>query len=84
MEMRGFREKTPTRSRCSRFAERGLALPASDFFRGLLDYYKIEHVHLNPNEIFHTSLFVHFCEAFSGNPPTLGIVPEVVPGEATS
>ena len=50
----------------ARFAERGLALPASDFFRGLLDYYKIEHVHLNPNEIFHTSLFVHFCEAFLG------------------
>jgi len=84
MEMRGFRENPDEIRMFARFAERGLALPASDFFHGLLDYYKIEHVHLNPNEIFHTSLFVHFCEAFSGNPPTLGIVPEVVPGEATS
>ena len=48
----------------ARFAERGLALPASDFFRGLLDYYKLEHVHLNPNGIFHTLVFVHFYEAF--------------------
>jgi hypothetical protein len=26
----------------ARFVERGLALPASDFFKGLLDYYGIE------------------------------------------
>jgi hypothetical protein len=29
--------------------ERGLALPASDFFKGLLDYYGIEYLNLNPN-----------------------------------
>ena len=29
----------------SHFCERGLALPSSDFFRGLLEFYKIEHVH---------------------------------------
>ena len=63
-------EKTPDKiPMFARFAEHGLALPASDFFRGLLDYYKIEHVHLNPNGIFHTSLFVHFCEAFLGIRP---------------
>ena len=53
----------------ARFAERGLALPAYGFFCGLLDYYKIERVHLNPYGVFHTSLFVHFCEAFMGIRP---------------
>jgi hypothetical protein len=39
----------------ARFVERGLALPASDFFKGLLKYYGIEYLNLNPNGIF-TSL----------------------------
>jgi hypothetical protein len=51
------------------FIERGLALPASDFFKGLLKYYGIEYLNLNPNEIFHVSVFVHFCEAFVGIKP---------------
>jgi hypothetical protein len=51
------------------FAERGLSLPASDFFKGLLGYYGIEYLNLNPNGIFHTSVFVHFCEAFLGSSP---------------
>jgi hypothetical protein len=50
----------------TRFAERGLSLPASDFFKGLLEYYDIEYLNLNPNGIFHTSVFMHFCEAFLG------------------
>jgi hypothetical protein len=53
----------------ARFAERGLALPASDFFKGLLRYYDIEYLNLNPNGIFHVSVFVHFCEAFVGIKP---------------
>jgi hypothetical protein len=53
----------------TRFAERGLSLPASDFFKGLLGYYGIEYLNLNPNSIFHTSVFVHFCEAFLGIRP---------------
>jgi hypothetical protein len=57
----------------ARFVEGGLALPASDFFKGLLDYYGIEYLNLNPNGIFHVSVFVHFCEAF------LGIKPHWVP-----
>jgi hypothetical protein len=52
-----------------RFAERGLALPASDFFKGLLGYYGVEYVNLNPNGIFHTAVFIHFCEAFLGIKP---------------
>jgi hypothetical protein len=53
----------------TRFAERRLFLPASDFFKGLLGYYCIEYLNLNPNGIFHTSVFVHFCEAFLGIKP---------------
>jgi hypothetical protein len=53
----------------ARFVERGLALPASNFFKGLLQYYGIEYLNLNPNGIFHVSVFVHFCEAFVGIKP---------------
>jgi hypothetical protein len=53
----------------TRFVERGLALPARNFFKGLLEYYGIEYLNLNPNGIFHTSVFVHFCEAFLGIKP---------------
>jgi hypothetical protein len=53
----------------TRFVERGLALPASNFFKGLLEYYGIEYLNLNSNGIFHTSVFVHFCEAFLGIKP---------------
>jgi hypothetical protein len=51
------------------FVERGLALPASDFFKGLLDYYGIEYLNLSPNGIFHVSVIVHFCEASLGIKP---------------
>jgi hypothetical protein len=54
----------------ARFAERRLAVPASDFFKGLLRYYDIEYLNLNPNGIFHVSIFVHFCEAFVESNPT--------------
>jgi hypothetical protein len=53
----------------ARFAERGLSLPASNFFKGLMGYYGIEYLNLNPNGIFHTAVFVHFCEAFLGIKP---------------
>jgi hypothetical protein len=53
----------------SRFVECGLALPVSDFFKGLLDYYGIEYLNLNPNGILHVFVFVHFCEAFLGIKP---------------
>jgi hypothetical protein len=41
-----------------------LALPVSDFFKGLLNYYGIEYLNLDPNGIFHVFVFVHFCKAF--------------------
>jgi hypothetical protein len=53
----------------ARFVERRLALPASDFFKGLLKYYGIEYLNLNPNGIFHVFVFLHFCEAFVGIKP---------------
>jgi hypothetical protein len=43
--------------------------PGERFFKGLLEYYGIEYLNLNPNCIFHTSVFVHFCEAFLGIKP---------------
>jgi hypothetical protein len=42
----------------ARFVECRLAPPASDFFKGLLKYYGIEYLNLNPNVIFHISFFV--------------------------
>jgi hypothetical protein len=51
------------------FVERRLALLANDFFKGLLKYYGIEYLNLNPNGIFHVSVFIHFCEAFMGIKP---------------
>jgi hypothetical protein len=53
----------------ARFAERGLSLPVSDFLKGLLGYYGIEYLNLNPNGIFHTAVFVNFREAFLGIKP---------------
>jgi hypothetical protein len=53
----------------TRFVERGLALPARNFFKGLHKYYGIEYLNLNPNGIFHTSIFIHFCEEFLGIKP---------------
>jgi hypothetical protein len=51
------------------FFERGFNLPAGDFFRGLLYYYRLELVHLVPNSVTIVSTFIHFCEAYLGIPP---------------
>jgi hypothetical protein len=53
----------------SSFFQCGFGLSACDFFRGLLDHYQIELVHLNPNSILQIIVFVHLCEAFLGIPP---------------
>jgi hypothetical protein len=49
----------------TRFVEPGPVLPASEFFKGMLRYYDIEYLNLNPNRVFHISVFVPFCEAFN-------------------
>jgi hypothetical protein len=40
----------------ARFVERGLALSVSDFFKGLLKYYGIEYLNLNPSPSSSTSV----------------------------
>jgi hypothetical protein len=53
----------------SSFFECGFNIPAGDFFRGLLFYYKLELVHFVPNSITIVSTFIHFCEAYLGISP---------------
>ena len=48
------------------FMERGLALPVSEFFYALLQFWGIQLHHLTPHSILHLSIFTHFCEAFLG------------------
>jgi hypothetical protein len=63
-------EKNPDEiSMFARFVEHGLALLVSGIFKGMLQYYGIEYLNLNPNGTFHVSIFVHFCEAFVGIKP---------------
>jgi hypothetical protein len=53
----------------ARFAERGLSLPASNFFKGLMGYYGIEYLNLNPNCIFHTAVLFISAKLFWGSSP---------------
>src|SRR5207244_6064937 len=46
------------------FFYRGFSVPTSRFFSGLLHFYKIELVHLNPNSILHIASFIHLCHAY--------------------
>jgi hypothetical protein len=55
------------------FLLRGLALPISPFFRGLLDFYNLNLTHLNPNSILQIYIFVHLCEAYLGILPHFGL-----------
>jgi hypothetical protein len=43
--------------------------PSERFLQGAFGVLRIEYLNLNPNGIFHTSVFVHFCEAFLGIKP---------------
>jgi hypothetical protein len=55
------------------FLIRGLALPVSPFFHGLLDFYDLNLTHLNPNSILQASIFIHLCEAYLGILPHFGL-----------
>ena len=48
------------------FVERGLAVPISEFFHALLQFWGIQLHHLTPQSILHLSVFTHFCETFLG------------------
>jgi hypothetical protein len=49
--------------------ERGFGVPAGDFLRELVQFYRIELVHLAPNSIMIIATFIHLCEAFLGITP---------------
>ena len=51
------------------FFYQGFALLTSSFFRGLLHWYGIELINLNPNSILQISTFIQLCEAFLGIRP---------------
>jgi hypothetical protein len=51
------------------FFERGFNLPAGDFIRCLLYYYRLELVRLVPKSVTIVCTFIHFCEAYLGIPP---------------
>jgi len=51
------------------FYEKGFALPAGAFFRGLLFFYGLEITHLKPNFIAPIVIFIHLCEACLGITP---------------
>ena len=51
------------------FYEKGFALPAGAFFRGLLFFYGLEVTHLKPSSIAQIAIFIHLCEAFLGIAP---------------
>jgi hypothetical protein len=55
------------------FLIRGLVLPASPFFRGLLYFYALNLTHLNPNFVLQIAVFVHLWEAFLGILPHFGL-----------
>jgi hypothetical protein len=55
------------------FLIRGLGLPVSPFFCGLLDYYSLNLTHLSPNSILQIAIFMHLCEAFLGISPHFGL-----------
>ena len=48
------------------YVERGLAVPVSEFFHVLLQFWGIQLHHLTPQSILHLSIFTHSCEAFLG------------------
>jgi hypothetical protein len=49
--------------------KRRFGVPAGDFLRGLLQFYRIELVHLAPNSITIIATFIQLCEAFLGITP---------------
>jgi hypothetical protein len=54
----------------ARFTERGLALPASDFFNGLMGYYGIEYLNLNPTVFSTPPSSSTSVKRFWGSSPT--------------
>jgi hypothetical protein len=54
---------------CEKEVDMWRAAAGDPYPMGLMGYYSIEYLNLNPNGIFHTAIFVHFGEAFLGIKP---------------
>ena len=65
------------------FYEKGFALPAGAFFRGLLHFYGLEVTHLKPNSIAQIAIFIHLCEGYLGIAPLFHSVAGSVPPQGT-
>ena len=68
------------------FYERRFSIPAHDFLRGLLFFYGLELIHLDPNSILQLSLYIHLCEAILGIDPPFHLwrhLFHVVPDQST-
>ena len=50
---------------------RSIGLPASAFFRSVLQFYQLQPHHLTPNTVVLLSAFVTLCEGYLGVLPTL-------------
>ena len=61
------------------FVERGLAIPACDFLRGLLFFWGVQLHHLTPDSILHIAIFVQLCEAFLGIHPHFDLFKSLFP-----
>jgi hypothetical protein len=48
-------------------------MPASNFFRDLLHYYRIEMQNLNPNLVLQIAVFVALCEGYLGIRPNFAL-----------
>jgi hypothetical protein len=55
------------------FVHVGLCHPASPILHHFLRFFDISLNHLTPNGVLHLSMFVHFCEAFLGIPPSIAL-----------
>ena len=51
------------------FYEKGFALHAGAFFRGLLHFYGLEVTHLKPNSTAQIAIFIHLSEGYLGIAP---------------
>ncbi|KAK1662848.1 hypothetical protein QYE76_051007 [Lolium multiflorum] len=54
-------------------SEEDIRLPAHEFLRSLLFFYRIQLWQLTPNSILHLSIFITVCEAFLGIDPHWGL-----------
>jgi hypothetical protein len=55
------------------FHKQGFETPTSNFFRGLLHYYRIEMQNLHPNSVLQIAVFIALCEGYLGIRPNFAL-----------